>query len=417
MNTDIDIIVPGDWTPDNSIIKVIGVGGGGCNAVNYMYEKKIEGCSFIVANTDPMSLKASPVPVQIHMGDLGAGTDPIRGRNAAIAASEELKQKIIDTDTKMLFVTAGMGGGTGTGASPVIAKMAKDAGILTVGVVTLPGKDERNGSLSKALNGISELQSCVDSLLVIDNQKIFDIYGDLLLHEAYPKSDEVLSIAVSSIIEIISKPGYINIDFRDVKNMMSDSGLALMGQGEGTGKNRIQDAVKAAMESPLLLDFDASSAHNVLVNVTVGKNEHSIKASDRGRIDEEIAKYTGDANRFKTGIVYDTSPEFGDKVCITVIATGISMNAFNDIYDFDKQNCIRIEKDFVYSPENGHVYTENYKHQVGRSDNAGARKTRKFHYDENNIPVLCTADSLKARMDLESAAAYYRVYPNDEEKD
>ena len=204
-NTIINPCIPDDWKQSQSIIKVIGVGGGGCNAVNYMYNQKIEGCSFIVCNTDAQALAASPVPMKIVMGSkgLGAGTDPAAGRNAALESQDEIITKVLECGTKMLFITAGMGGGTGTGASPVIAKMAKDRGILTVAVVTIPFKNEGNESQSKAIDGIRELEKNVDSLLIINNEKLYDFFGDTLIQEAFPKADEVLATAVRGIIEVI----------------------------------------------------------------------------------------------------------------------------------------------------------------------------------------------------------------------
>ena len=264
MNYDIDTnIVPNDWNQENAIIKVVGVGGGGCNAVNYMYRQNIQGCSFIVCNTDAQALQSSEVPVKIQMGQngLGAGTDPTAGRNAALEAQDEIARKVLDCGTQMLFITAGMGGGTGTGASPVIAKMAKDRGILTVAVVTIPFKNEGNESQSKAVDGIHELEKNVDSLLIINNEKLYQFFGDTLIQEAFPKADEVLATAVRGIIEVISRHGYINVDFQDVCKMMRNSGMALMGSGEGTGPNRLQDAVRGAFESPLLNDFDLKTAN------------------------------------------------------------------------------------------------------------------------------------------------------------
>lgn len=347
----LDIVTPSDWVPANSIIKVIGVGGGGCNAVAYMYNQKVEGCTFIVCNTDKQVLDQSPVPEKIQMGEgLGAGTDPTKGRNCALEAQQYIKEKVVDTDTKMLFITAGMGGGTGTGASPVIAKMAKDAGILTVAVVTLPFKDEKNGSYGKAIDGIRELESVVDSLLVIDNQKILETYPDLLIHEAFPKTDEVLATAVKSIIQIIEKKGHINVDFQDVQNMMRNSGFALMGSGMGTGPDRLQDAVRNAMSCPLLLAFDPKTAKNALINITVGRNEHGIKAGDLGTINEEVGKYLGNANTFKRGIVYDDDPAFGDHVQVTIIATGIKMSLLDGSIDFNEGSVIFIDEDYVYEP-------------------------------------------------------------------
>lgn len=210
-----EMIAPNDWVKSDEIIKVLGVGGGGCNAVGTMFREGIKGCSFVVCNTDAMALENSPVPVRIQMGaGLGAGTDPVEGRNAALSAQEEIKTRVLDDNTKMLFITAGMGGGTGTGATPVIARMAKDKGILTVAVVTLPFKNEGNKALSRAIDGIHELEKNVDSLLIINNEKLYEYYGDQLIHDAFPKADEVLSTAVRGIIEIIKKPGYINVDSR-----------------------------------------------------------------------------------------------------------------------------------------------------------------------------------------------------------
>lgn len=410
-----ELVTPDDWTPENSMIKVIGVGGGGCNAVAYMYRQKIEGCSFIVCNTDAQVLRSSPVPVKIQMGPgLGAGTDPIKGRNAAIESEAEIAQKALDCKTEMLFITAGMGGGTGTGAAPVIAKMARERNILTVGVVTLPSKSERNGSLTKALEGINEIQKYVDSLLVIDNQKIFEVYGDLLIHEAFPKTDEVLSTAVNSIINIIRKGGYINVDFKDVKNMMSRSGLALMGSGEGRGENRIQDAVKNAMESPLLLAFDPSTAKNVLVNVTVGQNNETIKAADLEKIDEELSKYLGNANRFKRGIVYDNSPECGDRVSITVIATGIRMSMLEELYPADNGNVIKIDYDFVYDPEAEKAYQPQDNYEIERISANSSASPRLFFYTKENKPLLCIEKGGDRSL-IEGQPAYIRAYPNDEE--
>ena len=224
------MITPSDWIPENSIIKVLGVGGGGCNAVNYMYNQRIEGCTFIVCNTDAQALSSCDVPVKIQLGEgLGAGCNPTEGRNAALNSQDEIMEKVIDCNTEMLFITAGMGGGTGTGAAPVIAAMAKKKGILTVGVVTIPFKSEGQESMSKAIDGINELEKNVDSLLIINNEKLYDFYGDLLIQDAFPKADEVLATAVRGITDIIKTRGHINVDFKDIKTMMKNSGMALMG--------------------------------------------------------------------------------------------------------------------------------------------------------------------------------------------
>lgn len=408
-------LAPNDWVKSDEIIKVMGVGGGGCNAVNTMYHKGISGCSFIVCNTDSMALANSPVSVKIQMGKgLGAGTDPIKGRKAALESQEEIQVKALNPHTQMLFITAGMGGGTGTGAAPVVAKMSKKKGILTVGVVTLPFKNERNGSLTKALDGINELKDNVDSLLVIDNQKIFEIYGDLLIYEAFPKTDEVLATAVRTILDTISRSGYINVDFKDVKNMMAGSGLALMGSGEGRGENRIADAVKNAMVSPLLLAFDPSTAKNVLVNVTVGYNEQTIRSKELDLIDEELNKYLGNANRFKRGIVYDRDPDCGDKISITVIATGIRMSMLDELYPMDDSNSIRISTDFTYNKEKNKILQDQEEVQIERISAASGNKGRTFFFNDENKPLLCI-DKGGDRSVVEGRPAYYRMYPNDEE--
>ena len=405
-------IVPTDWTQENSIIKVIGVGGGGCNAVNYMYRQNIQGCSFIVCNTDAQALQTSEVPVKIQMGQngLGAGTDPTAGRNAALESQDEIARKVLDCGTQMLFITAGMGGGTGTGASPVIAKMAKDRGILTVAVVTIPFKNEGNESQSKAVDGIHELEKNVDSLLIINNEKLYQFFGDTLIQEAFPKADEVLATAVKGIIEVISCSGYINVDFQDVCKMMRNSGMALMGSGEGSGPSRLQDAVKGAFESPLLNDFDLKTAKNVLINITTGNNEHGAKMSDLERIDDMITEYTGDANHFKKGIIWDNDPEFGDKIRITAIVTGFEMDLGGLGLDKNLGNLVIIDEGFQWDQsDHGAEVTlpggaETIKIGYNNSDNA-----KKFNFASEKKPVLCVEPGEK-KADLENIPAIRRAH-------
>lgn len=402
------MIVPADWTPDNSIIKVIGVGGGGCNAVSYMYRQKIEGCSFIICNTDSQALGKSDVPVKIQMGPgLGAGTDPVAGRNAAIESQDAIKEKIVDTNTKMLFITAGMGGGTGTGASPVIAKIARDAGILTVAVVTIPFRNEGNESKAKAIEGIRELEQNVDSLLLIDNEKLYEYYGNSLIQDAFPKADNVLATAVRGIIEIINKPGFINVDFKDVTNMMRNSGKALMGCGSGTGANRLEDAVKEAFEFPLLSDYDLKTAKNLLINITTGNNDKGLRMEDLSKIDKLIEEHVGSAKKFKRGIILEDDPEFADRVNITAIATGIAIQ-IEDINDMSG-NIIAIDENFTYSDRMHEAGTEielsatPYVHVVGSnsSDN-------RPHLNYTEKPVLCVnpGDDLSQ---LEQTTAFKRA--------
>lgn len=401
-------LTPTDWVTVNSTIKVIGVGGGGCNAVNYMYNQKIEGCTFVVCNTDSQALEKCDVPIKIQLGEgLGAGTNPTEGRNAALNSQDEIAEKVLDNDTDMLFITAGMGGGTGTGAAPVIAAMAKKKGILTVGVVTIPFRNQGNETMSKAIDGINELEKNVDSLLIIDNEKLFDFYGDLLLQEAFPKADEVLATAVRGITEIIKKRGYINVDFKDVKTMMKNSGMALMGCGTGTGENRIEDAVRLALESPLLNDFDLTTAKNVLVNITVGNNEQGMTMSELAQVSKLIKEYTGKANNFKNGIVYEDDPEFGDRVNITVIATGFKMSMLLPMNDMG--NIILIDHDFeynkeVHAEEHGIEMNEVRSQKIGYN-NADVRK--KLVFEDGSKPDLLVTEGMK-RSELEITAAIRR---------
>ncbi len=406
-------IVPDTWIPEESIIKVIGVGGGGCNAVNYMYTQRIEGCTFIVCNTDRQALDKCDVPVKIQLGDdgLGAGTNPTEGRNAALNSQDEI-EKILDNNTKMLFITAGMGGGTGTGAAPVIAAMAKKKGILTVGVVTLPFRYQGNETLSKAIDGISELENNVDSLLIIDNEKLFEVYGDLLIQEAFPKADEVLATAVRGITEIIKKRGHINVDFKDVSTMMKNdnrggSRYALMGCGTGTGKNRIEDAVRTALESPLLNDFDLNTAQKVLINVTTGDNQEGLTMSQYREVSDMIKKYTGNAENFKSGLVFDETPEFGDRVNITVIVTGINMTMA--LPQTEIGNIIMIDSNFRYerskaAAEEGIDLPQVKVHKIGYNS-APVRK--KLMFDSSNKPALLVTED-QSISELENVSALRR---------
>ena len=403
-------LTPTDWVTTDSIIKVIGVGGGGCNAVNYMYNQKIEGCTFIVCNTDSQALDKCDVPIKIQLGEgLGAGTNPTEGRNAALNSQDEIAAKVLDNNTDMLFITAGMGGGTGTGAAPVIAAMAKKKGILTVGVVTIPFKSEGNESMSKAIDGINELEKNVDSLIIINNEKIYKEYGDLLIQEAFPKADEVLATAVRGITEIIKRRGFINVDFKDVKAMMTGSGMALMGCGTGTGGNRIKDAVRMAMDSPLLNDFDIKTAKNVLINITVGANKEGLHMKQLDEIDKLIKEYTGKANNFKRGIVFDDDPEFGDKVSITVIATGFKMARLTEITEGNVGNIIMIDNDFVYR-KNEYAEGEGIELPEVRSMKIGYNHSairKGIVFDEDRKPALLIKEG-EAKSELENIPAIKR---------
>lgn len=397
-NLNIEELTPSDWPTIESMIKVIGVGGGGCNAVNYMFRENIQGCSFYVCNTDRQALDCSPVHAKIHIGSnaLGAGTVPAEGRKAAIESLEEIEKTVLTPETKMLFITAGMGGGTGTGAAPVIAKAAKDRGILTVAVVTIPYEIEGITPLAKAIDGIHELKNNVDSLLVINNEKLYELFGSMLTHEAFPKADEVLATAVRGITEIISRPGYINIDFKDIMTMMKDSGMALMGCGVGKGKNRIEDAVKGALKSPLLNDFNLTTAKNLLINITAGRNKDGLTMDEMKEIDKKIEEYTGNVKKFKTGMVWVDDPEIGDEIQITAIATGFVVDDLAKIAKEDLGNIILIDKDFKYEKQSTLQQEDDTYRNDGvvdiSIDERQSDNRRKFHFDEDNKPVLVVGD-------------------------
>lgn len=402
-------VVPAEWVVSDSIIKVMGVGGGGCNAVENMYRNKIQGCSFVVCNTDSQALDKCTVPIKIQMGKgLGAGTDPVKGRNAALEAQDEIAS-VLDDHTQMLFLTAGMGGGTGTGAAPVIAKMAKSKGILTVAVVTIPFSNEGDKAMTRAIDGLNELEKNVDSLLIINNEKLYDVFSDMLIQDAFPKADEVLSTAVVSIIEIIKKDGYMNVDFEDVKTMMQNSGMALMGTGVGSGENRIEDALKAAFESPLLNDFDLKTAKNVLINVTAGRNEKGLTMTQYGEINKLIEEYTGGANNFKHGLIWEDDPEIGDTIRITAIATGfkfaklIPPNSKNS-------NLIVISRDFVYD-RNAEAMNEGIPLQEDNTSHIGyntLENSARLRIDPDVLPAMLAAQGDEIS-EMENTPAIRRI--------
>lgn len=315
-----------------TIIKVIGVGGGGSNAVNFMYDKGITGVDFIVANTDVQALAKSPVSKKVQLGKtltegLGAGNQPDKGREAAIENIEDIKA-ILSDGTKMVFITAGMGGGTGTGAAPVIAEAAKEMGILTVGIVTIPFRYEGRKRIKSAIEGITLMEKQVDALLIINNEKIREIYGDLAGSKALGKADEVLTVAAKGIAEIITVEGHVNVDFADVDTVMKGSGIALMGTGEGTGENRAEIAVKAALTSPLLDNTDIKGAKNILLNIVSG--EHEATMDEISYINEYVQREAGNSADLIWGNNYNDA--LGDKIVVTIIATGFGTHDIPEIY-------------------------------------------------------------------------------------
>jgi cell division protein FtsZ len=328
------LLIPCNWDVKlGNIIKVIGVGGGGNNAVKNMYVKGITGVDFIICNTDAQVLDQSPVPVKIQLGQqltegLGTGCDPDKGRDAALENIEEIKE-ILSQNTKMVFIAAGLGGGTGTGAAPIIAKEAKAMGILTVAIVTLPFKDEGEEPYERAMKGLSQLRQNVDSLLIINNQRLYDIYSDLSVFEAFVKADDIVTTAAKSTAELITVKGEINVDMNDVRMVMKDGGMALMGLGRAAGENRWQTAVDQALKSPLLNNNDISDAKKVLVNISSGMKK-PLKMEEMGKIMNYLNEMSGGNANFKRGVSKDSSldDESSDaEIGIIIIATGFSMDS------------------------------------------------------------------------------------------
>ncbi len=308
----------------SSIIKVIGVGGGGGNAVNYMHEQGISGVDFFIFNTDNQALEMSLVPNKIQIGNeltegRGAGSNPEVGKRAAEESLEEIIESL-GVNTQMVFVTAGMGGGTGTGAAPVIAKAAKDMGILTVGIVTTPFMFEGSKRVMAAEKGVHEMRDVVDSLLVISNDRIKDMYGNLKITEAFSHADNILSTAAKGIAEIITIAGSINVDFEDVKTAMTDSGVAILGNGISEGDDRAIRAAELALNSPLLNDNKINGASDLLINISYGEEEASL--DEYAAINEFFQEQAGMDANLKCGLCYDAS--LGNKISVTIIATGFN---------------------------------------------------------------------------------------------
>lgn len=311
----------------SAIIKVIGVGGGGDNAVNYMYRQNIPNVNFVVCNTDEQALKMSPVPNQLILGwdvthGRGAGNDPDTGRRCAEASTEDIRN-LFDKNTEMVFITAGMGGGTGTGAAPVVARIAKEEGKLTIGIVTVPFLFEGKKKIMKAFEGAREMQKHVDALLVINNENLIEIYPDYNFFNAFEKADDTLANAARSISEIISEECYINVDFEDVKATLRESGTAIISTAYGEGDNRISSAIRNALHSPLLKKHDVNTSKRLLLKFSCNReSEHPITASEM----TEIYNFTSqlpDTIDVKWGIA--DNPELGDKLKVTILASGFNL--------------------------------------------------------------------------------------------
>lgn len=308
---------------ESVIIKVVGVGGGGNNAVNHMFQEGIQDVSYLVCNTDRQALQGSPIPSKLVLGPgLGAGNKPDNARALAEASQEEIKQALSD-DTKMVFITAGMGGGTGTGAAPVVAGIARSLGILTVGIVTIPFSWEGNVKINQAMRGVEAMSRNVDALLVINNDLLSKIYPDLTAMNGFKKADDTLLVAAKSIAEIITVPGYINLDFADVNTTLKDGGVAVMSAGYGHGNNRVMDAMNSALHSPLLNNADVYKARKILFNICCS-SQAEIKFEEMDQIKEFMSKFEGSLEEVIWGIAYDETLE--DKLKVTLLASGFGVN-------------------------------------------------------------------------------------------
>lgn len=324
----------GEPDRQNSIIKVIGVGGGGGNAVNNMYKQGIHDVSFVVCNTDAQALKDSPVPERLQLGSegLGAGNRPEKARLAAEESIDDIKAMLSD-GTKMDFITAGMGGGTGTGAAPVIAQVSKELGILTVGIVTIPFKFEGNKKIDQALDGVDEMAKHVDALLVINNERLRKVYPDLSLLNGFAKADDTLSVAAKSIAEIITVRGLINLDFNDVRTVLKDGGVAIMSTGFGEGEGRVRKAIEDALNSPLLNDNDVYNSQRILLSIAFSSENGTdgLAMEEMNEINDFMSRFESKFE-LKWGIAIDNTLE--KKVKITVLATGFGLDDLEDVASY-----------------------------------------------------------------------------------
>lgn len=374
MKTEIDNNFSFDLPKNKSnVMKVMGVGGGGSNAVNHMFQQGITGVDFIVCNTDSQALDKSPVPNKIQLGvniteGLGAGANPEIGKLAALETHEELRD-LLQTQTKMLFITAGMGGGTGTGAAPIIAEFAKELDILTVGIVTIPFDFEGKTRQIQAQKGLKKLKKTVDSLIIINNNKLRQVYGNLGFKEGFSKADEVLATAAKGIAQVITHHYTQNIDLKDAKTVLSNSGTAIMGSATSSGSNRANDAIIKALDSPLLNDNKIDGSKNVLLLIVSGSDEITI--DEIGEINEYVQKETGNTANIIMGVGEDQ--ELGDNISVTVIATGFAEDQQNNLVNSET-------KKVIYTLDEDQTIEKNL---IEEEDNISDNEVETIRYDSN----------------------------------
>jgi len=426
----------------SSQIKVMGIGGGGSNAVNYMFENGITGVDFVICNTDSQALEASPVPIKIQLGanlteGLGAGSNPEIGRKAAEESHDKIVE-LLDANTKMLFLTAGMGGGTGTGAAPVIAEIAREKGILTVGVVTNPFKTEGGYRKQYAEDGLKELKKYVDTLLIINNDKLIEVYGDLTFTQAFAKANEILNTATKGIAEVISEHLLVNIDLNDARKVLENSGTAVMGQSTAEGENRAVEAVISALDSPLLNDNDIYGAQHVLLKIVTGDGDGEIRMSELSKIKDKIQDSAGNNVNIIEGIGID--PDLGNAISVTIIATGfeqkkepkeqqtINLNDEESLDDFvenestgeinvdsDRQHTLELEEIIENSTINSEIINESVVSDEISDENFESQQD--FSNIELNNSVNMLSDTRNNHNDVNikksSEQIYNKIQPNE----
>lgn len=400
----------GEPDRQNSIIKVIGVGGGGGNAVNNMYKQGIHDVSFVVCNTDAQALKDSPVPERLQLGSegLGAGNRPEKARLAAEESIDDIKAMLSD-GTKMDFITAGMGGGTGTGAAPVIAQVSKELGILTVGIVTIPFKFEGNKKIDQALDGVDEMAKHVDALLVINNERLRKVYPDLSLLNGFAKADDTLSVAAKSIAEIITVRGLINLDFNDVRTVLKDGGVAIMSTGFGEGEGRVRKAIDDALNSPLLNDNDVYNSQKILLSIAFSSDNGTdgLAMEEMNEINDFMSRF-GSNFELKWGIAIDNTLE--KKVKITILATGFGLDDLEDVASYHS----RLDKARA---------NEEAQKKAEQEEADAERSNRRYKYYRDNGDKLTKArphiylfsqddlDNEDVILDVESIPTFNRTKP------
>jgi len=396
-NTEFDNIAFDLPKNQSNVIKVIGVGGGGSNAINHMFQAGINGVDFVICNTDAQALQNSPVPNKIQLGvslteGLGAGANPEVGEQAALESMEELKQ-MLDTTTKMIFITAGMGGGTGTGAAPVIAKQAKEMNVLTVGIVTMPFLFEGKNRCKQAQIGIEKLRSNVDSLIVINNNKLREVYGNLGFKAGFSKADEVLATAARGIAEVITHHYTQNIDLRDAKTVLSNSGTAIMGSAIASGSSRAQEAITKALDSPLLNDNKITGAKNVLLLIVSGSQEITI--DEIGEINDYIQIEAGHGANIIMGVGEDE--DLGEAIAVTVIATGFNIDQQDDIVNTESKKII-------------HTLGEEQKAEQILSDDDAVMYHSEDESDNEIAPVIKHTLEMEEEMELIPTTNFIRNF-------